>query len=102
MARGRAPCCDKSKVKRGPWSPAEDSKLISFIRQHGHTNWRALPKLAGTVSFSPIIRSFYHRTFGSCESLDIFEIIYTSHGPVRFSQRIFLKPGTTESYFSGS
>lgn len=48
MGRGRAPCCDKNQVKRGPWSPSEDQKLISFIRQHGHSNWRALPRLAGT------------------------------------------------------
>ncbi|KAK4803452.1 hypothetical protein SAY86_003269 [Trapa natans] len=44
---GRAPCCDKNKVKRGSWSHAEDQKLISFISQHGHGNWRALPRLAG-------------------------------------------------------
>ncbi|OWM81066.1 hypothetical protein CDL15_Pgr007097 [Punica granatum] len=47
MGKGRAPCCDKSQVKRGPWSPSEDSRLISYIQQHGHDNWRALPKLAG-------------------------------------------------------
>ncbi|GMH00351.1 hypothetical protein Nepgr_002190 [Nepenthes gracilis] len=43
----RMPCCDKAGVKKGPWSQAEDLKLISFIQQHGHDNWRALPKLAG-------------------------------------------------------
>ncbi|TXG61954.1 hypothetical protein EZV62_013317 [Acer yangbiense] len=32
---GRAPCCDKTKVKRGPWSPEEDSTLIRFIETHG-------------------------------------------------------------------
>lgn len=47
MGKGRAPCCDKTKVKRGPWSPEEDLKLITFIHKHGHDNWRALPKLAG-------------------------------------------------------
>lgn len=47
MGKGRAPCCDKAGVKRGTWSEAEDLKLISFIRQHGHSNWRALPRLAG-------------------------------------------------------
>ncbi|KAK6947176.1 SANT/Myb domain [Dillenia turbinata] len=47
MRRGRAPCCDKDRVKRGPWSPAEDILLISHIQKHGHDNWRALPKLAG-------------------------------------------------------
>ncbi|KAK4753346.1 hypothetical protein SAY87_022144 [Trapa incisa] len=49
---GRAPCCDKNKVKRGSWSHAEDQKLISFISQHGHGNWRALPRLAGTLILS--------------------------------------------------
>ncbi|KAL0353401.1 UNVERIFIED_CONTAM: Transcription factor [Sesamum angustifolium] len=46
---GRAPCCDKSKVRSGPWSPEEDLKLITFIQKHGHTNWRALPKQAGLL-----------------------------------------------------
>ncbi|XP_022718106.1 transcription factor MYB63-like [Durio zibethinus] len=49
MGKGRAPCCDKDKVKRGPWSPAEDLRLITFIRKHGHENWRALPKQAGLL-----------------------------------------------------
>ena len=52
MGKGRAPCCDKDKVKRGPWSPAEDLKLINFIQKHGHENWRALPKQAGQSLFS--------------------------------------------------
>jgi hypothetical protein len=37
-------------VKRGPWSPAEDLRLIAFIQKHGHENWRALPKQAGQKS----------------------------------------------------
>ncbi|MCD7465707.1 hypothetical protein HAX54_001787 [Datura stramonium] len=46
----RGGCCDKSKVKKGAWSPAEDLKLISFIQKHGHPpNWRALPKQAGLL-----------------------------------------------------
>ncbi|XP_060195338.1 transcription factor MYB58-like [Lycium barbarum] len=49
MGKGRAPCCDKSKVKKGPWTPAEDLKLISFIQKNGHGNWRALPKQAGLL-----------------------------------------------------
>ncbi|CAL5402517.1 unnamed protein product [Camellia sinensis] len=47
MGRGRAPCCDKSKVKTGPWSPAEDLRLISFIHKNGYSNWRSLPIQAG-------------------------------------------------------
>ncbi|KAJ8442862.1 hypothetical protein Cgig2_022228 [Carnegiea gigantea] len=47
MGKGRRPCCDKERVKKGPWSEVEDLMLISFIQKHGHSNWRALPKLAG-------------------------------------------------------
>ncbi|KAJ9164476.1 hypothetical protein P3X46_024050 [Hevea brasiliensis] len=49
MGKGRAPCCDKSQVKKGPWSPAEDLRLVTFIQKHGHENWRALPKQAGLL-----------------------------------------------------
>ncbi|KAJ4976641.1 hypothetical protein NE237_001747 [Protea cynaroides] len=49
MGRGRAPCCDKAGLKKGPWTPAEDLRLIAFIQKHGHGNWRALPKLAGLL-----------------------------------------------------
>ncbi|XVE63195.1 hypothetical protein DITRI_Ditri07aG0000200 [Diplodiscus trichospermus] len=49
MGKGRAPCCDKDKVKRGPWSPAEDLRLVTFIQKHGHENWRALPNQAGLL-----------------------------------------------------
>ncbi|KAK4440697.1 Transcription factor [Sesamum alatum] len=45
---GRAPCCDKANVKRGPWSPEEDTKLKEFIEKHGTGgNWIALPQKAG-------------------------------------------------------
>ncbi|KAH0900563.1 hypothetical protein HID58_040066 [Brassica napus] len=49
MGKGRAPCCDKTKVKRGPWSYDEDLKLISFIQKYGHKNWRSLPNQAGLL-----------------------------------------------------
>ncbi|KAJ4913540.1 myb domain protein 41 [Raphanus sativus] len=44
---GRLPCCDKNGVKKGPWTPEEDQKLIDYIRVHGPGNWRILPKNAG-------------------------------------------------------
>ncbi|GLJ40988.1 hypothetical protein SUGI_0848550 [Cryptomeria japonica] len=45
---GRAPCCDKANVKKGPWSPEEDAKLKAFIEQSGTGgNWIALPQKAG-------------------------------------------------------
>ncbi|KAI4325107.1 hypothetical protein MLD38_030531 [Melastoma candidum] len=44
---GRAPCCDKNGLKKGPWMPEEDDKLIAYIQTHGPGNWRTLPKNAG-------------------------------------------------------
>ncbi|KAJ6408707.1 hypothetical protein OIU84_008415 [Salix udensis] len=45
---GRAPCCDKANVKKGPWSPEEDSKLKQYIEKYGTGgNWIALPQKAG-------------------------------------------------------
>lgn len=44
---GRAPCCDKQGLKKGPWTPDEDQKLVAYIQRHGHGSWRALPKHAG-------------------------------------------------------
>ncbi|KAL1536736.1 Transcription factor myb93 [Salvia divinorum] len=37
----------ESGLKKGPWTPEEDEKLINYIQKHGHGSWRALPKLAG-------------------------------------------------------
>lgn len=47
---GRSPCCDKVGLKKGPWTPEEDHKLLAFIQEHGHGSWRALPPKAGTCS----------------------------------------------------
>lgn len=44
---GRSPCCEESSVKKGPWTPEEDEKLIDYINKHGHGNWGILPKRAG-------------------------------------------------------
>ncbi|CAI8589023.1 unnamed protein product [Vicia faba] len=45
---GRAPCCDKANVKKGPWSPEEDTKLKSYIEKNGTGgNWIALPQKIG-------------------------------------------------------
>nr|CAB3450404.1 unnamed protein product [Digitaria exilis] len=46
---GRAPCCEKMGLKRGPWTPEEDRVLVAHIERHGHSNWRALPKQAGLL-----------------------------------------------------
>ncbi|XP_077221901.1 myb domain protein 103 [Tasmannia lanceolata] len=44
---GRVPCCEKDNVKRGQWTPEEDTKLSSYIALHGTRNWRLIPKNAG-------------------------------------------------------
>ncbi|XP_047960479.1 transcription factor MYB106-like [Salvia hispanica] len=44
---GRSPCCDKEGLKKGPWTPEEDQKLLAYVQQHGHGSWRALPPKAG-------------------------------------------------------
>ncbi|KAL9660540.1 hypothetical protein QQ045_025355 [Rhodiola kirilowii] len=45
---GRAPCCDKANVKKGPWSPEEDTKLKDYIEKNGTGgNWISLPQKAG-------------------------------------------------------
>lgn len=46
---GRAPCCDENGLKKGPWTPEEDQKLVDYIQKHGHGSWRALPKNAGLL-----------------------------------------------------
>jgi hypothetical protein len=47
-AMGRAPCCNKATVTKGPWSPEEDRKLKEYIHKHGTGgNWIALPLKAG-------------------------------------------------------
>ncbi|TQE14332.1 hypothetical protein C1H46_000251 [Malus baccata] len=45
---GRAPCCDKANVKKGPWSPEEDATLKAYIEKHGTGgNWITLPQKIG-------------------------------------------------------
>ncbi|XWS64236.1 hypothetical protein CRYUN_Cryun06bG0169000 [Craigia yunnanensis] len=43
---GRSPCCKKMGLKKGPWTPEEDQKLLAYIEEHGHGSWRALPAKA--------------------------------------------------------
>ncbi|KAF5747864.1 hypothetical protein HS088_TW05G00594 [Tripterygium wilfordii] len=45
---GKSPCCDKANVKKGPWSPEEDTKLKEYIEKLGTGgNWISLPQKAG-------------------------------------------------------
>ncbi|KAG9448707.1 hypothetical protein H6P81_008672 [Aristolochia fimbriata] len=46
---GRTPCCDKTGLKKGPWTPEEDRILVDYIGTHGHGRWRSLPTRAGLL-----------------------------------------------------
>ncbi|XVE73679.1 hypothetical protein DITRI_Ditri11bG0138200 [Diplodiscus trichospermus] len=46
---GRAPCCSKVGLHRGPWTPREDTLLVKYIQAHGEGHWRSLPKKAGLL-----------------------------------------------------
>ena len=51
---GRPPCCDKANVKRGPWTPEEDAKILAYVSRHGIGNWTLVPQKAGkfqTIAF---------------------------------------------------
>lgn len=66
---GRAPCCDKNNVKKGPWSPEEDAKLKEFIEKHGTGgNWIALPQKAGTIYIDDVasILSLFNLGISCC------------------------------------
>ena len=47
----RTPCCEKMGLKKGPWTPDEDEKLLAYIQHHGHGSWRSLPKHAGIYTW---------------------------------------------------
>ena len=45
---GRAPCRDKTNVKKGPWSSEEDAKLKDHIEKYGtYGNLITLPQKIG-------------------------------------------------------
>ncbi|BAT98125.1 hypothetical protein VIGAN_09175100 [Vigna angularis var. angularis] len=46
---GRAPCCSKVGLHKGPWTPKEDALLTKYIQAHGEGQWKSLPKKAGLL-----------------------------------------------------
>ncbi|KAI4340585.1 hypothetical protein MLD38_025404 [Melastoma candidum] len=42
-------CCSKVGLKRGPWTPEEDTVLVDYINRNGEGMWRTLPKRAGLL-----------------------------------------------------
>lgn len=78
---GRAPCCDKDGLKKGPWAPEEDLKLINYIQAHGHGNWRTLPKNAGELlEGTDFSHSFFQLVLDLLASVrELSAVFYSSH-----------------------
>ncbi|XP_028761848.1 transcription factor MYB41-like [Neltuma alba] len=47
MTKAASSTDQKNGLKKGPWTPEEDQKLVDYIHKHGHGKWRTLPKNAG-------------------------------------------------------
>ncbi|WOL05484.1 transcription factor MYB39-like [Canna indica] len=43
----RSPPHDDGGLKKGPWTPEEDRKLLEYVEKHGRGSWQRIPKLAG-------------------------------------------------------
>lgn len=71
----RAPCCEKTGLKKGPWTAEEDLILVNFIAQNGHPNWRALPKRAGTSMTQYVALFFFYQNTGFTYGLSLFRIV---------------------------
>ena len=88
---GRAPCCDKANVKKGPWSPEEDARLKEYIEKYGTGgNWIALPQKVGMFAFLFFLFSFCLRervlnliSFSwresTCTALSVFSFFFFLH-----------------------
>ncbi|KAJ4750994.1 MYB transcription factor [Rhynchospora pubera] len=56
MGRPQCPCCEKIRVKKGPWTPEEDGILFTYIQQNGPGNWRSVPINTGLMRCSKSCR----------------------------------------------
>nr|CAD1820961.1 unnamed protein product [Ananas comosus var. bracteatus] len=94
---GRAPCCDKANVKKGPWSPEEDRKLKEYIETYGTGgNWIALPQKAGKVKMAKLSET-QHKTWDFSDDEDrIICNLFASIGS-RWSIIAAQLPGRTDN-----
>lgn len=66
-------------LKKGPWTPEEDQKLIDYIHKHGHGKWRTLPKNAGIklLLSNPLnlLTKFYSKYYLQNKSFNYYHIL---------------------------
>lgn len=78
LIMGRPPCCDKSNVKKGPWTPEEDAKVLAYIANHGIGNWTLVPEKAGLLG----LKSY-------CAFVCVFVCFFNEHTVMRYFLIIF-------------
>ena len=76
---GRAPCCDKNNVKKGPWSPEEDAKLKEFIEKHGVTKGRVRLELGSREQYASLTVNEYETWLMQHDLADVLR------NPLRFA-----------------
>nr|QSD99662.1 MYB family transcription factor [Melilotus albus] len=101
---GRPPCCDKTNVKRGLWTPEEDAKILAYVANHGIGNWTTVPKKAGLNRCGKSCRLRYTNYLRPDLKHDSFtpqeeELIITLHGAIGSRWSLIAKrlPGRTDN-----
>ncbi|MFS7966964.1 putative transcription factor MYB-HB-like family [Helianthus anomalus] len=96
---GRAPCCDKANVKKGPWSPEEDAKLKNYIEKYGTGgNWIALPQKIGTHILS--LMQFFITLIGLPNDFRLYVGIKRCGKSCRLRWLNYLRPDIKHGGFS--
>ncbi|KAF8779065.1 hypothetical protein HU200_003030 [Digitaria exilis] len=89
---GRPPCCEKTGVKKGPWTPEEDLVLVSYVQDHGPGNWRSVPTNTGTCP--PAVRT------GSLPPFSLFFGLMRCSKSCRLRWTNYLRPGIKRGNFT--
>ncbi|CAD6210780.1 unnamed protein product [Miscanthus lutarioriparius] len=93
---GRPPCCDKANViKKGPWTPEEDAKLLAYTSTHGTGNWTNVPQRAVYNNTNYLRPNLKHENFTQEEE----DLIVTLHAMLgsRWSLIANQLPGRTNN-----